>query len=93
MAYVVLALCFGFAAAIIGKIKGSSFFLWFAIGFVVPVLGMVAAILYRYERHELRRRCDECGAVVPVTNQVCTRCGADLEFPTERLVPRGGLGA
>lgn len=93
MAYVVLMLCFGLATAIIGKIKGSSFFLWFAIGFVLPLLGMVAAILYRYERHELRRRCDECGAVVPITNQVCTRCGADLDFPTERLVPRGGLGA
>jgi membrane protein implicated in regulation of membrane protease activity len=93
MAYVVLMLCFGLAAAIIGKIKGSSFFIWFAIGFVVPVLGMVAAILYRYERHEPRRRCDDCGAVVPVTNQVCTRCGADLDFPSERLVPRGSVRA
>jgi len=92
MAYVVLMLCFGLAAAIIGKIKGSSFFIWFAIGFVVPVLGMVAAMLYRYERHDLRRRCDECGAIVSVTNQVCTRCGADLDFPSERLVPRGGFG-
>jgi hypothetical protein len=92
MMWIVLMVCCGLSAAIIGKIKGSSFFLWFAIGFVVPFLGIVAAILHRFERYELRRRCDECGAVVPVTNQVCTRCGADLDFPTERLAPRGGLG-
>jgi hypothetical protein len=88
MEFLVLMVCFGLAAAIIGKIKGSSFFLWFLIGFAVPLLGMIAAVLYRYERFEARRRCEECGAVVQVTNQVCTRCGADLSFPTERLIPR-----
>lgn len=90
MEFLVLMFCFGLAAAIIGKIKGSSFFLWFLIGFAVPLIGMLAAILYRYERFDPRRRCEECGAVVPITNQVCTRCGADLPYPTERLMPRGG---
>ena len=93
MAFLVLMLFFGLAAAIVGKIKGSSFFLWFLIGFALPVLGLLGAVLYRFERYEPRRRCDECGAVVHVTNQVCTRCGADLDFPTERLIPRGGVGA
>ena len=31
MAYVVIAICFGLAGGIVGKIKGSSFFLWFLI--------------------------------------------------------------
>jgi ribosomal protein L40E len=93
MAYLVLMVCFGLAAAIIGKIKGSSFFIWFLIGFVVPIFGMLAAIFYRYERYEQRRRCEECGAVLAITTQVCTRCGADLPFPTERLIPRGGARA
>lgn len=93
MAYLVLAFFFGLATAGIGKIKGSSFFLWFLIGFALPLIGMIAAILYRYERYEARRRCDECGKVVPITTQVCTRCGADLEYPAERLVPPGGVRA
>ena len=31
MAYVIIALCFGLAGGIVGKLKGSSFTLWFLI--------------------------------------------------------------
>ena len=87
--WLVLMFFFGLSAGIIGKIKGSSFFLWFLIGAIVPVLGTFAAMLYRYERHELRRRCVECGYVLPITDQVCKRCGADQDMPDEVYVPRG----
>ena len=53
--YVVIAICFGLAGGIVGKIKGSSFWLWFLISAAVPVLGLLAAIAYRFERDELRR--------------------------------------
>jgi hypothetical protein len=77
-AFVFLVFCFGLASAIIGKIKGSSFFLWFLIGFCLPILGLLAAILYRWERDEPRRPCPRCGANLKVTDQVCMRCGEDL---------------
>ena len=86
--YLVLMFFFGLSAGVIGKIKGSSFLIWFLIGFVVPVVGTLAAMLYRWERHELRRRCEECGAVVGIADQVCKRCGRDLDFPSEVLAPR-----
>ena len=54
---------FGLASAIIGKIKGSSFWIWFAIGFFLPILGLIAALLYHFERDEPKRRCQRCGAV------------------------------
>jgi hypothetical protein len=77
-AFVVLIFFFGLAAAIIGKIKGSSFFLWFVIGSCLPILGLLAAILYRWERDEPRRPCPRCGATLKITDQVCMRCGEDL---------------
>ena len=40
MAYVVIAICFGLAGGIVGKIKGSSFLLWFLISGLVPVFGL-----------------------------------------------------
>ena len=86
--YLVVMFFFGLSAGTIGKIKGSSFAIWFLIGFAVPVLGTLAAVFHRYERHELRRRCEECGNVVPVSDQVCMRCGRDLDFPSEVLAPR-----
>ena len=52
MQYVVLAVFFGLSAGVIGKIKGSSFWIWFAIGSVIPVLGTIAALCYRSERDE-----------------------------------------
>ncbi len=79
---------FGLSAGVIGKIKGSSFWIWFLIGFVLPVLGTIAAVLYRFERAEPHRKCPECGNVVPLHNQVCMRCGRDLDWPGEALTGR-----
>src|ERR1035441_8255549 len=49
MAYIVIAVSFGVAGAIVGKIKGSSFVLWFLISGLVPFFGLLAAIAYRFE--------------------------------------------
>ena len=46
--------------AIIGRGKGSSFFVWFLIGLCLPGIGLAAALLYRFERDEPRRRCPRC---------------------------------
>lgn len=62
MAYVVIAICFGLAGGIVGKIKGSSFFLWFLISGLIPVLGLMAAIAYRFEREELHGNVRSVGA-------------------------------
>jgi hypothetical protein len=86
--YLVVMFFFGLSAGTIGKIKGSSFLIWFLIGFAVPLLGTLAAIFHRWENQELKRRCEECGNVVPASDQVCMRCGRDLDFPTEVLAPR-----
>jgi hypothetical protein len=79
---------FGLAAGVIGKIKGSSFFVWFAIGFFLPFLGLLAAILYRFDRYEPKRRCPRCGRVRDLTDQVCTNCGEELYFPPEDAIIR-----
>jgi uncharacterized membrane protein len=75
--FVVILFFFGLATAIIGRIKGSSFFLWFLVGFCLPILGLLAAILYRFERDEPRKLCSRCGATLKITDQVCMRCGED----------------
>jgi hypothetical protein len=85
--YVVLALSFALAGGIVGKIKGSSFFLWFLISGLLPVLGLLAALLYRSEHDEVRRQCPACGKVVALHVQVCTRCGTDLDFPDVAIEP------
>jgi hypothetical protein len=81
VAFLVICFCFGLAGGIIGRIKGSSFLLWFVISAIPPFVGLLAAILYRYERDEPVRACPGCGKVVPVYQALCTRCGTELEFP------------
>ena len=73
----VLALVTGW----IGRRKGSSFWIWFAVGIVLPFLGLVAVILYRGEHDEPERQCPRCGKVLKLYVQVCTRCGLDLYLP------------
>jgi hypothetical protein len=79
--YVPIALSFGIATAIIGRAKGSSFFLWLLIGTLLPAIGLVAVILYRGEKDEPERRCPTCGKVLKLYVQVCPRCGTDLYLP------------
>jgi hypothetical protein len=81
MAYVIIALCFGLAGGLVGRIKGSSFLLWFLISGLVPLFGLLAAIAYRFERDELRRQCPRCGRVTKIYDALCTRCGTELSFP------------
>jgi len=87
MPYVIIAVCFGLAGGIVGKLKGSSFLLWFLISGVVPVFGLLAAIAYRFDDAELRRQCPNCGRVTKIYDALCMGCGAELEFPEVALSP------
>jgi hypothetical protein len=87
MAYVIIAVCFGLSGGLIGRLKGSSFVLWFLISGLVPLFGLLAAIAYRFERDELRRQCPRCGRVLKIYDALCTRCGTELEFPDVALAP------
>jgi hypothetical protein len=85
--YVIIATLFGLAGGLVGRAKGSSFVLWFLISGAVPVLGLLAAIAYRFERDELRRACPRCGRVTKIYDALCTRCGAELEYPEVAIAP------
>ncbi len=76
-----ILLFFGLSAGMVAKLKGGSFFLWFLIGFCLPFFGTIAALVSRNERSTPVRACPECGNVVPIHDQVCNSCGADLAFP------------
>jgi len=97
--YVVICLFFGLAGGVVGRMKGSSFLLWFLISGLIPVFGLLAAIFYRWEDRELRRRCPGCGRVVKLYDAKCMQCGTELEFPDAALASksmvrgRSGTGA
>jgi len=93
MAYLVLAFSFGLAGGIVGRAKGSSFFVWFLISGIVPMFGLLAAALYRSERDELRRQCPGCGKVVKLHDSICTRCGTELYFPDVAINPESATRA
>jgi hypothetical protein len=87
VAYLILAFSFALAGGLVGRSKGSSFFIWFLISGLVPVLGLLAALLYRSERDELRRQCPGCGKIVKLHDAICVRCGAELDFPDVAIEP------
>jgi hypothetical protein len=91
MPYLVICFFFGLAGGFVGKIKGSSFFLWFLISAILPFVGLVAAIAYRYDRDELRRQCPGCGKIVKLHDALCTRCGTELEFPEVAIAPESAV--
>ncbi|MEJ7797106.1 MAG: hypothetical protein WKF42_01310 [Solirubrobacteraceae bacterium] len=92
-AYISIALGFALGGAVVGKIKGSSFWLWFLISGAVPVIGLLAAVCYRSERDELRRQCPACGRVCKLHDALCVRCGSELEFPEQALASESAAPA
>jgi len=77
--------CFGLAGGIVGRMKGSSFVIWFLVSGCIPFLGLLAAICFRWEGRELRRHCPGCGRVLRLHDAVCTVCGEELAFPEVAL--------
>ena len=92
MPYLVIAFFFGLAGGYVGRRKGSSFLLWFAISALLPVVGLIAALLYRFESDEPRRACPRCGRVVPLHDALCTSCGQELDYTDDVLPPRSAAG-
>lgn len=88
MAYVIIAVCCGVATGTIARAKDSSFLIWFIVGLVFNVLGLVAAVLYQGEREEPERRCPQCGKIEKLYVQICTRCGTELYLPDSAEIRR-----
>lgn len=89
MEFLIIAVSFAVPTAVIAKTKGSSFLIWFAIGFFTLAIGLLAAVLYRREQSEPERRCPRCGAIHKLYVQVCSRCGEDLYLPDPTEVRQG----
>ena len=89
MQALIILFCFGLATAIIARSKGSSFFIWFLVGFVLPGIGLLAVIAHRSEDEEPERRCPRCGAIHKLYVQVCRRCGEDMYLPDPSEVRQG----
>jgi hypothetical protein len=91
MGLLVILFFFGLAGGIVGRMKGSSFFMWFLVSFCVPFLGLLTAVLYRWDSRELRRQCPGCGRVVKLHDAVCVVCGEEAEFPDVAIAPESTL--
>jgi len=91
MEYLVIAFFCGLATAIIGKSKGSSFWIWLLIGMVLPLLGLIAVVLYRVEKNEPERQCPNCKKTLKLYVQVCPGCGTDLYLPDPAAVRHPGV--
>jgi hypothetical protein len=89
--YVVICLSFAMAGGLVGRRKGSSFWLWFLISGLVPFFGLLAAVFYRWEDRELRRQCPRCGRVVKLYDAKCMRCGEELEFPEVAIASEAAI--
>jgi hypothetical protein len=86
--YPVVCLVSAFVGGIVGHRKGSSYIVWFLISLVIPVLGPIAALLYRHETDVALRLCPDCGRVLRLHDAMCMRCGCELDFPEESEIIR-----
>jgi predicted amidophosphoribosyltransferase len=50
---------------------------------LIPLLGPLAAALYRRETEEALRICPGCNCAVRHYDAMCMHCGTDLDYPHE----------
>jgi hypothetical protein len=81
--YVAVCLLSAILGGFIGQRKGSSFFVWFVISGIVPILGPIVASVFRRETEESLRLCPGCGAALRHYDAICMRCGTELDYPSE----------
>lgn len=87
-AYAFFALCCAVGAGYTGRTRGQSFWIWFSVGLVLPLLGNIAAAISRNENDEPRRLCPYCQAVCMTYQAKCMKCGTELEYPNDdELLP------
>jgi ribosomal protein L32 len=79
--YPALCLVSGVIGGLIGQRKGSSYLVWFLVSAIVPLLGPLAALLYRHETDVAMRRCPGCGSASRIHDALCMRCGSELDYP------------
>src|ERR1700730_6105647 len=91
MGLLIILLFFGLAGGVVGRIKGSSFFVWFLVSGLIPFLGLLAAVCSRWEDRGRRRQCPACGQVVKLHDAVCMSCGAELEFPSVAIASEAAM--
>jgi hypothetical protein len=89
---VVILFFFGLAGGVVGRLKGSSFVVWFIVSAAAPFFGLLAAVCYRWDNRELRRQCPVCGRVLKLHDAVCMTCGAELDFPDVAIAPEAAIG-
>ena len=87
MEYLLICSVSGMWAAMVARSRGSSIYIWFVLGALIPFLGVLMAYLYRREDDEVRRECPGCGKIVPLHDALCTRCGTELDFPDMAIEP------
>ena len=76
-----------FVEVLVGGLLSGVMYSLVAIGFVLPLLGTVAALLYRRDSEVPKRECPECGNQVAIHDQVCMKCGRDLEWTQDLTLP------
>ena len=90
-AAIAVAVLSALAGGMIGRMKGSSFLLWFFIAGFFPLAGLLAAVFYRWEDRELRRQCPGCDRVVKLHDAVCMACGEELEYPSVAIASESAM--
>ena len=87
----VILFFFGLAGGVVGRMKGSSFFIWFLISAAVPFLGLLARGALSLGQPRAAPPVPGCARVVMLHDAVCTNCGYELEFPDVAIASESAL--
>ena len=87
--YMIIALLFGLATGFVGRGKGSSFFIWFLIGTVLPLLRPDRGDPLPLRARGARAALPDLQKILKLHVQVCPRCGTDLYLPDPSEVRPG----
>jgi hypothetical protein len=75
---IALGILFGLVAAVIASQKGRSRLLWFFVGFIFQIIGLVVLFLPPVAKAGVMKKCQACAEIVKAEAKVCRFCGREF---------------
>ena len=86
LSVIISGVFFGAVASIIARRKGRQELLWFVLGFIFHVFGLIVLLLPSVSRPGTTKQCPECAEVVKAEASRCRYCGKAFDMVSEAEV-------
>ena len=83
---IIVGIFFGVVAAVIARYKGRNEFVWFVVGFLFQIIGLIVVFFPPVVKMGVNKLCPRCAEIVKANATLCKHCHSPLDVYYEAKV-------